>query len=201
MNNSGVLGDLIEKGKSGLGDFGKAAKSQLTGFGQATKRQVSPGLLAQKPADEELDQKKIEQVENQQPVEEDPQKAAEAAKAHTEAMVKHLYGVNETKGDKKGKKAKQPQVNKDEKEAPVGQKKTTEEEQKIQQLRSSLHQEYYESLTRPKPQQEEDRPAEKVENEKKMEELEQQDRDKEKPPPLAIQRSQQRSEKFPGASG
>ena len=78
--------------------------------------------------------------------------------------------------------------------------KTPEEQQQLRALRKQLHDQYYQQLVDPvKPQEE--RPAEKVEQEKKMEALELEEKDKEKPPPLAVQMEQNKAEQFRGASG
>ncbi|MBI4084555.1 MAG: hypothetical protein HY431_01475 [Candidatus Levybacteria bacterium] len=79
---------------------------------------------------------------------------------------------------------------------------TPEEAQKLESLRKKLHDEtYYIPLTKRQPQQEEERPAEKVEREK-MEELQHEDEKKKKePPPLAVQMASNKAERFPGVSG
>jgi hypothetical protein len=192
MNKSGLFGEILEQGKSTLGDTGRAVKGQLSGFGKATVNQISPNLLGktQQPSEEEALGQKAENEAGDVPKDENAEKAA---KAHAKEMVKHLYGINDEKKDEKGKKpikqGEQPEK-----------KKILSEEEKIQQLRSSLHQEYYHDLTKPLQQQEEERPAEKVEKEKEMEDLEEQDKEKKKPSPL-VARAQQKTEKFPGASG
>lgn len=116
----------------------------------------------------------------------------------TQDVVSHLYGKTDNK-------------NKDQKENPQNpgdqlQNSTLqdlEKKKKLQELRQQLHNEvYYDPLINPKkPQeQEEERPAEKVEKEKQEEMIDLQKKDKDKPPPLVV-RTQQRVEKYPGASG
>ena len=74
-----------------------------------------------------------------------------------------------------------------------------EEQKKLMELRSQLHREnYYDPTFNPVKKQEE-RPAEKVENEKKQEMQDLQKKEEKKPPPLAAQRAAQRVENLPGA--
>ena len=78
--------------------------------------------------------------------------------------------------------------------------KTPEEQQQLRALRKQLHDQYYQQLIHPaKPQEE--RPAEKVENEKKQEMAELQQKEEKKPQPLAVQREQNKAEQFRGAAG
>lgn len=104
---------------------------------------------------------------------------AQKAKEDTKDVVKHLYAKS---GDSK--------VNPDAKKA--------EEEAQKRKLRQELHSQYYQSLNRPKPQEE--RPAEKVEKEK-MRELVEKDEKEKKKKPIIVQRAQQSVEKFRGAAG
>lgn len=119
----------------------------------------------------------------------------------TKDIVNSLYGVNDNKRTAVQSPAQNQQTFQtgDAGENPV---EDLEKEKKLKELRTQLHQEvYYGPLINPKKPQEEERPAEKVEKEKKQEMAELQKKEKEKPPPLAIQRTQQRVEKFPGRSG
>jgi len=108
-------------------------------------------------------------------------------KKATEEVVKHLYGVNEktatTESTASNAAAQREQDKK-------------EIEKKRAQLRA--HQEYFQSLTTPKPKEE--RPAEKVEREKKQEMVDLQKKEKKKPP-ILVQRAQQSVEKFRGTAG
>lgn len=103
-------------------------------------------------------------------------------KAETEKLVKGLY---------------KPSIKTQPKDS--NQKPEETEEQKIAKLRQELHANYYRNLTNP-PKAPEEKPAEKVEREKKEERWELQEKEKKKPPPLAVQRAQ-KVEKYPGASG
>lgn len=76
---------------------------------------------------------------------------------------------------------------------------SAEEQKKLMELRNKLHKEgYYDPTFNPVKKQEE-RSAEKVENEKKQEMVELQKKEENKPPPLAAQRAAQRVENLPGA--
>lgn len=79
--------------------------------------------------------------------------------------------------------------------------KSPEEQKALMELRSQLHKEnYYDPTFNPVKKQEE-RPAEKVENEKKQEMQDLQQKDAKKPPPLAVVREQNKAEMFRGAAG
>lgn len=79
--------------------------------------------------------------------------------------------------------------------------KSPEEQKKLMELRNQLHKEnYYDPTFNPVKKQEE-RPVEKIEKEKKMEALELEEKNKKKPPPLAIVREQNKAEQFRGAAG
>ncbi len=76
-----------------------------------------------------------------------------------------------------------------------------EEQKKLLELRQDLHKQvYYDPTFNPVKKQEE-RPVEKIEKEKKMEALELEEKEKNKPPPLAVVREQNKAEQFRGASG
>lgn len=76
-----------------------------------------------------------------------------------------------------------------------------EEKKKLLELRQQLHKQvYYDPTFNPQKKQEE-RPAEKVENEKKQEMQDLQQKDAKKPPPLAVVREQNKTEMFRGAAG
>lgn len=77
--------------------------------------------------------------------------------------------------------------------------KSAEEKKKILELEQQLHKQNYYDPTFNPPKHQDERPAEKVENEKKKEMQELQQKEAKKPPPLAAQRAAQRVEKIPGA--
>ena len=79
--------------------------------------------------------------------------------------------------------------------------KSPEEQKKLIELRNQLHREvYYDPTFNPVKKQEE-RPAEKVEQEKKKEMQDLQQKEAKKPPPLAVVREQNKAEMFRGAAG
>ncbi len=117
-------------------------------------------------------------------------------------FLKRLYGKSETSNldqAEKDQKDKGKSLKDNEFERQIA-NKTPQEQEQLRQLRKALHGEYYQQLVNPK-RQEEERPAEKVEKEKKIEMQELEQKKAERPPPLPIQRAQERVEKFPGASG
>lgn len=78
----------------------------------------------------------------------------------------------------------------------------TEEQAKLANVRQKLHDEvYYEPLIHGQKAKQEERPAEKVEKEKKQEMADLQQKEAKKPAPIAVQRAQQSAEKFRGVSG
>jgi len=79
--------------------------------------------------------------------------------------------------------------------------KTPEEQKELIELRNRLFKEnYYDPIFNPVKKQEE-RPAEKVENEKKKEMMDLQQKEEKKPQPLAVIREQNKAEMFRGAAG
>jgi hypothetical protein len=79
--------------------------------------------------------------------------------------------------------------------------KSPEEQKELIELRNQLHKEvYYDPLINPVKKQEE-RPAEKVENEKKQEMMDLQKKEEKKPQPIAVVREQNKAEMFRGAAG
>lgn len=79
--------------------------------------------------------------------------------------------------------------------------KSPEEQKKLMELRGQLHNEnYYDKIVNPVKEQEE-RPAEKVENEKKKEMQDLQEKKEKAPSPLAVVREQNKAEMFRGVAG
>ncbi|MEK7573222.1 MAG: hypothetical protein AAB531_02235 [Patescibacteria group bacterium] len=124
----------------------------------------------------------------------------------TQDFVKDLYGAGKKNpqagGDSSSNPAQSPtQPVPSDTESP----KSPEEQQKLAEVRTKLqkrHDEfYYEPLVNPKGEKPEERPAEKVENEKQQEMVDLQKKEKDKPPPLAVQRGQRKTEQFPGGGG
>jgi hypothetical protein len=101
--------------------------------------------------------------------------------------------------DENGKPVKEPS---DFFKKQIEEGKTPEEAAKLEGIRQQLHRtDYYDPLVQRKPAEEEEKEEEKVEaEEKQMEELQQEDQ-KKKDDDIALKQSQQKTEKFPGASG
>lgn len=116
----------------------------------------------------------------------------------TQDIVKSLYAQSDQDTDQSPIKSSNQNAQQSEDNTP----EAIDKKKKLEELRQELHNEvYYDPLVNPpKPQREEERPAEKVEREEMEEIQDLQKKEKEKPPPL-VQRTQQRVEKFPGASG
>ncbi|MDP2585254.1 MAG: hypothetical protein Q8P29_00045 [Candidatus Levybacteria bacterium] len=79
--------------------------------------------------------------------------------------------------------------------------KSPEEQKALMELRNQLHKENYYDPTFNSAKKQEERPAEKVENEKKQEMQDLQQKEEEKPQPLAVVREQNKAEMFRGAAG
>jgi hypothetical protein len=134
-------------------------------------------------------------------------------------FLRGLYGADKNtavekgpaneKTEAKNKTSANPLAKAEENKAPSEFQKqiadfTPEEQKKIIELRNQLHKEnYYDPTFNPKnpPAGGEERPAEKVENEKKQEMMELQKKEGKKPPPLAVVREQNKAEQFRGAAG
>ena len=116
----------------------------------------------------------------------------------TKDVVKSLYGKSD---DTKKTASNVPQQSQQSELQKQIADKSPEEQKKILELQQKLHREtYYDPTFNPVKKQEE-RPAEKVENEKKKEMQDLQQKEQEKPPPLAVQRAQRKTEMLPGTSG
>lgn len=109
-------------------------------------------------------------------------------KTQTEELVKELYA---------------PSKPQDSQNLPLAEPQSkTEEQTRLANVRQKLHDEvYYQPLIQGQKAKQEERPAEKVEKEKKQELVDLQKKEAKKPPPIAVQRAQQIAEKFRGVSG
>lgn len=150
----------------------ETVKTVKTAVSQVTGKQNAPGQS----------QKQAKKPQSHQPPPSESVQSKPSTPDETKSFVKDLYGQDK------------PQITQEE----VA-KKELEDRQKKEALRQRLHSEYYQTLTSP-PKPKEERPAEKVEREKKQEMTELEQKKAEKPPPL-VQRTRERVEKFPGASG
>ena len=122
------------------------------------------------------------QNQGEQGIQDDAQKVTD--KAQADDLVKDLYAPSN------------PNV-----KAPSKEQSEADKKAKLANLRQKLHDEvYYQPLIAGQKAQEE-RPAEKVEREKKQEMQDLRQKEDKKPKPLAVQRAQQSAEKFRGVSG
>lgn len=185
--NTGVIGgfeDVIEKGQPAVG---RVAKQAASDFGNTVKGQIS-GSAGQNTSS---DQGTNEQAS-----------AAKQKMSNDQAkqFLKDLYGPT----DKKTAKVEKPQQHPVTEALGIPQAdpnagKTPEELAKLQGLRNQLHQDYYQGLVNP-PKSEEKPVTEKLEEEKKMEELEMAKREEEQPGPLQNVKTGT-GEKMVGVSG
>ena len=143
----------------------------LNQLGQTAKKTLQQAVNL--PEEKSKEEKK-EEVKPQQQWQSDEERVK---------FLKDLYGKSDAPQDESLK------VNKNANPSDKSAVKP-EEQKKLLELRNQLHKEvYYDPTFNPVKKQEE-RPAEKMENEKKEEK---------KPPPLAAQRAAQRVENLPGA--
>lgn len=113
-------------------------------------------------------------------------------------FLQDLYGAKDKTSS--NPQAKKTSVNPSEFQQQIADK-SPEEQKKLMELRGQLHNEnYYDRIATPVKKQEE-RPAEKVENEKKEEMQDLQEKKAKAPPPLAVVREQNKAEMFRGAAG
>jgi hypothetical protein len=110
-------------------------------------------------------------------------------------FLKDLYGKSDMSQDGSPNPDKQAIAPE---EKPVD--KSVEEQKELLSLRNQLHKENYYDPTFNSVKGQEERPAEKVENEKKQEMMELQQKE-EKKQPIAVQRERNKAEQFGGATG
>lgn len=176
----GVVGTLTKQiGKTAAEEVKKTAKATVSQIGGIEQNKEGQGGS---PGETGKDQAK--QVSTQA----------------NQDIVKEMYAPSKPPEQKK-EEPKNPSQQMAQSVAEKSPDKTPEEIQQIVDARQRLHKEtYYDPLVNP-PKQEEERPAEKLENEKEKERWELQEKEKKKPPPLAVDREQNKTEKFRGASG
>jgi len=120
-------------------------------------------------------------------------------------FLKDLYGKSDMSKDGEKPEAPQNPANvQSQKPSEFQQqiaKESPEDQKKLVELRNQLFKEnYYDPTFNPVKKQEE-RPAEKVENEKKKEMMDLQEKEDKKPQPIAVVREQNKAEQFRGAAG
>lgn len=117
----------------------------------------------------------------------------------TQDFVKDLYAPGGKKQNSANTTQSPQNSNQDD---TTGSQKSAQEQQDLQALRKKLHNEvYYHKLINPNQGQTEERPAEKVEREKQQEMVDLQEKEKEKPTPIAVIRAQNATEQFRGSGG
>lgn len=183
-------------GKKTLGVVGSLSKQVGKGIAEEVKKTAKTtvaqiGGIEQKPAGQEGTQ--IEAAKTQQ--------IEQITEETNKDFVKDLYAPSAPQPEVKKEEIKNPTQHLAQTIAEENPEKTPEEIQQIVSARQRLHNEtYYEPLVSP-PKQQEERTAEKIENEKEKERWELEEKKKDKPPPLAVDREQNKTEKFRGASG
>lgn len=172
MDKNGVLGEILEKGQSAVQKTGKTAADSAKSAVKTAVGQVAGD--SNQPGPNEINGAVS-----------DNQTASD--KAQNDEFVKELYAPS---------KPQNSQNTED------NQRAQTEEQAKLAGVRQKLHDEvYYQPLIQGQKARQEERPAEKVEREKKQEMQDLQKKETKKPGPIAVQRAQQTAEKFRGVSG
>ena len=198
FDNSGMIGEMLERGQSTVKNATKSAKQGAQNFARTGLGQVT-GL--QTPAPQQSDQGTNEQAnaaaQNQQKMSDE-----EAKK-----FLQDLYGSPDKKSDPDKSKTQGTQNPQNPIAQAVGatpknpnKGKSPEELAKIEALRQQLHGDYYQTLVNPQKPQEEP-VTEKLEREGQEEKMTELETEKKKPPPIAVQKVQQSAEKFRGVSG
>ncbi len=178
MDNSGIIGEILERGQSSVK---KAAKQTVSDFVQTTKGQITGSSSGSDQGTNEQ-ANSAQQTQQQQMTDKDRVE-----------FLRNLYGKSDNSSKTKSQGSNPPQ-----KSPNVG--KTPEELAKIEALRKQLHGDYYQSLTNlQKPQEE--TVTEKLEREEEKEKMELWEKDKKKPPALAANVKQGTGESVVGVSG
>ncbi|MEK7517322.1 MAG: hypothetical protein AAB583_02140 [Patescibacteria group bacterium] len=121
-------------------------------------------------------------------------------------FLRDLYGSSKKTLDSSGKNTNNTLQNNPHDEKPTEFErqiadKSPREQKELLELRRDLHKQVYYDPTFNPPQKQEERPAEKAESQKKQEMAELEKKEEKKPPPLAVQREQNKAEMFRGVSG
>lgn len=190
INQGGIIGEVLETGGSLVKHTAKSIVKTPTDLAKAAGSQIGAKSQGQG------ENSGVKADQNQDVASSDQQ---------TKEVVDYLYGAKKPQGQQAAQSNQNPQQ-----QSPVNQalgitkkpeEKSPEETQKLQKLRQELHQTtYYQPLTNPK-NQEEERPAEKVEREKKQKMQEEFQKEQKKPPPLSVKRARERVERLRGVSG
>lgn len=174
MDDSGILGSALGQ----VGNIVKATGQQIVKDSEEMAKDVKSQIVGKKQEESrwQSDEERIK-------------------------FLKDLYGSAKQNSSEQVKKDdSQTQHNKKltEFEKKIADK-SPEEQKTLLELRQDLHKEVYYDPTFNPPKKQEERPAEKVENEKKQEMQDLQKKEEKKPPPLAVQRAAQKIENIPGA--
>jgi len=116
-------------------------------------------------------------------------------------FLKKLYGYSGNYGEDNRNKLDELKNKKPSEFEEQIKDESPEDKMKLVGLRNQLHKEVYYDPTFNPPKKQEERPAEKVEKEKKQEMQELEQKNAEKPPPLAVVRERNKAEMFRGAAG
>ncbi|MBI2442705.1 MAG: hypothetical protein HYV40_02210 [Candidatus Levybacteria bacterium] len=179
----------------GLENLEKGAKQQLKTTAKAVTSQVAGSSSQNAPSDTGTNESGSSAT----------QQAQQQSDQQNEDVVKAMYAPsspNEQHGlsssSEKGKEAKEPSAFF---KHLLEEGKTPEEAARLEAIRMQLHKtDYFEPLIRRKKIEEEQKEEEQEkQEEKKMEDL--QVKKKKKDDDIAIKQAQQKTEKFPGASG
>ncbi len=225
FDNSGMIGEMLERGQSTVRDSAKAAKQGAQSFVQTGLGQVTG---SQTPAPQQSSQGTNEQAnaaaQNQQKMSDDDAKKylqdlygvknnnqkTQTANSASPQMpqgpkpvnnVKTALGISEPTPEKtnptQSKSAVATALGVSQADPNAG--KTPEEIAKIEALRNQLHGDYYQTLVN--PQKSQDEPVtEKLEREEKEEKFEELEKKKKKPDPL-VNLNQGTGEAGVGVSG
>ena len=182
MNNSGMIGEMLERGQSSVR---KNVKQAASDFAQAAKGQIT-GSQNNQGTNEQANSAKQNMTDDQ-----------------AKKFLQDLYGGSDKNSAPDKSKTQNPQN-------PIAQAagmapkdpnegKSPEELAKIEALRKQLHGDYFQSLVNPQKPQEES-VTEKLEREDQEEQFEELEKKKEKPDPL-VNVKQGTGESVIGVSG
>jgi hypothetical protein len=177
----------------------------LNQLGQTVKKAGQQAVKVPKEltrdADEQIEGKR-KPAEEKKPDELDKLKQGGWSSDEERIMfLRRLYGYSKNYGEDNGNKLNELKDKKPSEFEEQIKDESPEEKMKLAGLRNQLHKEnYYDPLVNPSRKQEE-RPAEKVEQEKKQEMQDLQQKEADKPPPLAVVKERNKAEMFRGAAG
>lgn len=182
MDDNGILGGALSQ----LGQTVKQAAKQVVKAPQELAKDLGSQVKGEKP--EQFAANK-------------PQKQWQSDEERIK-FLRDLYGKTDMYQDGADpKKSSNPHEQKPTEFQQRIADKSPGEQKQLLELRRDLHKQVYYDPTFNPPKKQEERPAEKVENEKKQEMQELQQKEEKKPQPLAVVREQNKAEMFRGVSG